>query len=58
MSYTETQGSKEWANKLIWRSLYDDKKPHQYALHLAKQVLGENYIPHKPVSNNEATVEF
>lgn len=51
-------GHKAWANKLIWRQLHDSAKPHPTALRMAQEVMGFDYVPHKPASNNDALVEF
>lgn len=54
----EISDPKAWANRLIWRQLHDSDKPHPTALRMAQEVMGEDYAPHKPVSNNDALVNF
>jgi len=49
---------KAWANKILWRQLHDSNKPHPTALRMAQEVMGEDYVPHKPISNNDALVNF
>lgn len=49
---------KAWANRLIWRQIHDADKPHPTALRMAQEVMGEDYAPHKPVSNNDELVNF
>lgn len=51
-------GHKSWANKLIWIDLHEDKKPLAYALKIAHEVMGSDYVPHKPISNNDGIVDF
>lgn len=49
---------KAWANKLIWRHLYDRDKPHPTALRMAYEVMGTDYRPYNPASKNNEMVDF
>lgn len=49
---------KAWANRLIWSQLNESTKPHPTSLRMAQDVMGMDYIPHKPKSNNDELVTF
>lgn len=54
----EITDSKAWANRLIWRQAHESVKPHPTALRMAQEVMGMDYVPHKPISNNDELVNF
>lgn len=54
----EIANPKAWANKLIWRQLHDQEKPHPTALRMAQEVMGADFVPHDPGSVNNALVDF
>jgi hypothetical protein len=54
----EISNPKAWANRLIWRQTHDSVKPHPRALEMAIEVMGSDYVPHKPVSANDELVAF
>jgi hypothetical protein len=54
----EIDNPKAWANRLLWRQLHDSAKPHPTALMAAIEVMGADYVPHKPASNNDGLVNF